>query len=78
MSIRAACGLSWPSDRMIIQVLDDSTIPAIKVQSFPLLLFLFSFFISFRMNKRKKNGRISEYGGAGMQEMGKQRNRYKV
>ncbi|KAL0555394.1 hypothetical protein IC582_009339 [Cucumis melo] len=30
MSIRAACGLSWPSDRMVIQVLDDSTIPAIK------------------------------------------------
>ncbi|XP_038906144.1 glucomannan 4-beta-mannosyltransferase 9-like [Benincasa hispida] len=30
MSIRAACGLSWPSDRFIIQVLDDSTIPAIK------------------------------------------------
>ncbi|KAK1284311.1 Glucomannan 4-beta-mannosyltransferase 1 [Acorus calamus] len=25
LSIGAACGLSWPSDRMIIQVLDDST-----------------------------------------------------
>ncbi|XP_022982903.1 glucomannan 4-beta-mannosyltransferase 9-like [Cucurbita maxima] len=30
MSIRAVCGLSWPSDRIAIQVLDDSTIPSIK------------------------------------------------
>ncbi|XP_042373719.1 glucomannan 4-beta-mannosyltransferase 9-like isoform X2 [Zingiber officinale] len=30
LSIAAACGLSWPSDRIIIQVLDDSTDPAIK------------------------------------------------
>uniref|UniRef100_A0A6N2M3U1 glucomannan 4-beta-mannosyltransferase n=1 Tax=Salix viminalis TaxID=40686 RepID=A0A6N2M3U1_SALVM len=30
LSIGAACGLSWPSDRVIIQVLDDSTDPAIK------------------------------------------------
>ncbi|KAK9674307.1 hypothetical protein RND81_12G224900 [Saponaria officinalis] len=30
MSIGAACGLSWPSDRIIIQVLDDSTDPMIK------------------------------------------------
>ncbi|KAK1396566.1 Glucomannan 4-beta-mannosyltransferase 9 [Heracleum sosnowskyi] len=30
MSIGAACGLSWPSDRIIIQVLDDSTDAAIK------------------------------------------------
>ncbi|WOL12670.1 glucomannan 4-beta-mannosyltransferase 9-like isoform X1 [Canna indica] len=30
LSIGAACGLSWPSDRIIIQVLDDSTDPAIK------------------------------------------------
>ncbi|KAI3871510.1 hypothetical protein MKW98_011565 [Papaver atlanticum] len=29
LSIRAACGLSWPSDRIIIQVLDDSTDQAI-------------------------------------------------
>ncbi|KAI3973173.1 hypothetical protein MKX01_020908 [Papaver californicum] len=29
LSIRAACGLSWPVDRIIIQVLDDSTDPAI-------------------------------------------------
>lgn len=29
-SIRAACGLDWPSDRLIIQVLDDSTDPIIK------------------------------------------------
>ncbi|GMH09897.1 hypothetical protein Nepgr_011738 [Nepenthes gracilis] len=27
---RAACGLLWPSDRIIIQVLDDSTDPTIK------------------------------------------------
>ncbi|XP_023550342.1 glucomannan 4-beta-mannosyltransferase 9-like [Cucurbita pepo subsp. pepo] len=30
LSIGAACGLSWPSDRIIIQVLDDSTDPSIK------------------------------------------------
>ncbi|KAJ0973464.1 hypothetical protein J5N97_021423 [Dioscorea zingiberensis] len=30
LSIGAACGLSWPSDRVIIQVLDDSTDPVIK------------------------------------------------
>ncbi|KAF9680173.1 hypothetical protein SADUNF_Sadunf06G0093700 [Salix dunnii] len=30
LSIGAACGLSWPSDRVIIQVLDDSTDPTIK------------------------------------------------
>ncbi|CAI9762117.1 unnamed protein product [Fraxinus pennsylvanica] len=29
-SIGAACGLSWPSDRIIIQVLDDSTDPIVK------------------------------------------------
>lgn len=31
LSIGAACGLSWPSDRVIIQILDDSTDPTIKV-----------------------------------------------
>lgn len=31
LSIGAACGLSWPADRIIIQVLDDSTDPIIKV-----------------------------------------------
>ncbi|XP_076910015.1 glucomannan 4-beta-mannosyltransferase 9-like [Bidens hawaiensis] len=30
LSIGAACGLSWPSDRIVIQVLDDSTDPLIK------------------------------------------------
>ncbi|KAJ0976309.1 hypothetical protein J5N97_018274 [Dioscorea zingiberensis] len=30
LSIGAACGLSWPSDRLVIQVLDDSTDPVIK------------------------------------------------
>ncbi|OIT34633.1 PREDICTED: glucomannan 4-beta-mannosyltransferase 2-like [Nicotiana attenuata] len=30
VSIGAACNLSWPSDRLVIQVLDDSTDPLIK------------------------------------------------
>ncbi|KAF8403212.1 hypothetical protein HHK36_011311 [Tetracentron sinense] len=30
LSIGAACGLSWPSDRIVIQVLDDSTDPTVK------------------------------------------------
>uniref|UniRef100_A0A804R2G7 glucomannan 4-beta-mannosyltransferase n=1 Tax=Zea mays TaxID=4577 RepID=A0A804R2G7_MAIZE len=30
VSIGAACGLSWPSDRIIVQVLDDSTDPVVK------------------------------------------------
>ncbi|CAH2074268.1 unnamed protein product [Thlaspi arvense] len=30
LSIGAACGLSWPSDRIVVQVLDDSTDPTIK------------------------------------------------
>ncbi|GKA69333.1 glucomannan 4-beta-mannosyltransferase 9-like protein [Tanacetum coccineum] len=30
LSIRAACELSWPSNRIVIQVLDDSTDPSIK------------------------------------------------
>ncbi|PWA73817.1 nucleotide-diphospho-sugar transferase [Artemisia annua] len=30
LSIGAACGLSWPADRIVIQVLDDSTDPIIK------------------------------------------------
>ncbi|GKC66542.1 hypothetical protein Tco_1099140 [Tanacetum coccineum] len=32
LSIGAACGLSWPADRIVIQVLDDSTDPIIKVR----------------------------------------------
>ncbi|KAG2310255.1 hypothetical protein Bca52824_021812 [Brassica carinata] len=35
LSIRVACGRSWPSDRIVIQVLDDSTDPLIKVSSSP-------------------------------------------
>jgi beta-mannan synthase len=31
LSIRAACALTWPPGRIIIQVLDDSTDPYIKV-----------------------------------------------
>ncbi|KAM0960565.1 hypothetical protein ACFX2I_025487 [Malus domestica] len=30
VSIGAACGLPWPSDRVVIQVLDDSTDPTIN------------------------------------------------
>lgn len=33
VSIGAACGLSWPSDRLVIQVLDDSTDTVIKVNN---------------------------------------------
>ncbi|KAA8539188.1 hypothetical protein F0562_025880 [Nyssa sinensis] len=32
LSIGVACGHSWPSDRIIIQVLDDPTDPTIKVR----------------------------------------------
>ncbi|KAK9061570.1 hypothetical protein SSX86_018752 [Deinandra increscens subsp. villosa] len=32
LSIGAACGLSWPADRIVIQVLDDSTDPVIKAK----------------------------------------------
>jgi beta-mannan synthase len=31
LSIGAACGLAWPSDRVIVQILDDSTDPTVKV-----------------------------------------------
>lgn len=34
MSIGAACKLSWPSDRIVIQVLDDSTDYTIKVKGY--------------------------------------------
>ncbi|EAZ45755.1 hypothetical protein OsJ_30439 [Oryza sativa Japonica Group] len=30
LSIGAACGMTWPSDKLVIQVLDDSTDPAIR------------------------------------------------
>lgn len=33
LSIGAACNLVWPGDRIIVQVLDDSTDPTIKVRS---------------------------------------------
>ena len=33
LSIGAACGLSWPSDRIVVQVLHDSTDITIKVGS---------------------------------------------
>ncbi|KAG6473226.1 hypothetical protein ZIOFF_067139 [Zingiber officinale] len=35
LSIGAACALFWPSDRIVIQVLDDSTDPTIKVSLLP-------------------------------------------
>lgn len=31
LSIGAACGLSWPSDRLIVQVLDDSTNEVLRI-----------------------------------------------
>ena len=31
LSIGAACELEWPKDKIIVQVLDDSTDPYIKV-----------------------------------------------
>lgn len=31
LSIGAACELKWPKERLIVQVLDDSTDPSIKV-----------------------------------------------
>uniref|UniRef100_A0A453GML8 Glycosyltransferase 2-like domain-containing protein n=1 Tax=Aegilops tauschii subsp. strangulata TaxID=200361 RepID=A0A453GML8_AEGTS len=35
LSIGAACRLTWPAERLIVQVLDDSTDAAIKVRSCP-------------------------------------------
>ncbi|RHN79629.1 putative glucomannan 4-beta-mannosyltransferase [Medicago truncatula] len=57
LSIGAACELSWPSDRIIIQILDDSTDPTIKVcytKLFffnPLQLKSFVLFPQFRLFK---------------------------
>lgn len=34
LSIGAACALEWPSERFVIQVLDDSTDPVVKVRTF--------------------------------------------
>lgn len=45
ISIGAACNLSWPSDRLVIQVLDDSTDPLIKVRDYNLFKFVFPSFI---------------------------------
>lgn len=46
LSIGAVCKLSWPLDRMIVQVLDDSTDPHSKVLSLnpfeSSLIFVFS------------------------------------
>lgn len=41
LSIQAACGLSWPQDRMIIQVLDDSTDQTTRVEELVLELSVF-------------------------------------
>ena len=43
LSIQAACGLSWPTDRLIVQVLDDSTDQTIKVVQLNELIKLFHF-----------------------------------
>jgi len=42
VSIGAACGLSWPTDRLVIQVLDDSTDPVVKVFQKFMLNFQFN------------------------------------
>ena len=39
LSIGAACGLAWPPDRFIVQVLDDSTDPIVKVPHAQLITF---------------------------------------
>jgi len=57
LSIGAACGLSWPSDRIVIQVLDDSTDPTIKVIFF-LILFRNGFSITSNLNRYVCCGRI--------------------
>lgn len=41
ISIGAACNLSWPADKLVIQVLDDSTDYVIKVHMIPLLVSAF-------------------------------------
>jgi hypothetical protein len=58
LSIGAACGLSWPSDRIIIQILDDSTDPAIMVSIcykasffFPSNNLVVRMLIIFKINK---------------------------
>jgi beta-mannan synthase len=33
LSIAAACELQWPKDRIVVQVLDDSTDPTAKVNN---------------------------------------------
>nr|CAB3483052.1 unnamed protein product [Digitaria exilis] len=33
LSIGAACALEWPTERVVIQVLDDSTDPVVKIRS---------------------------------------------
>ncbi|RVW54477.1 Glucomannan 4-beta-mannosyltransferase 2 [Vitis vinifera] len=66
LSIGAACGLSWPADRLVIQVLDDSTDPTIKCQSFNENVDYFMGHLT------------SQPGGDGMPEMGGQRHQHKV
>ena len=53
LSIQAACGLSWPADRIIVQVLDDSTDPTIKV---PLLTS--TTYLSFNENSVVRNDEL--------------------
>lgn len=51
LSIGAACRLSYPADRVIIQVLDDSTDPEIKVIGFLLFVFVGMFWELIRVGK---------------------------
>lgn len=40
LSIGAVCGLSWPNEKIVVQVLDDSTDRTIKVLDTPQLYYL--------------------------------------
>lgn len=53
MSIGAVCGISWPRDRLVIQVLDDSTDQTIKVNS----KLLDNKNIKFLLSKVNKNNK---------------------
>ena len=87
LSIGAACGLSWPSDRIIIQVLDDSTNPTIKVcmllefglNSTKWTLYINYVHQSYLVSEWIDCGNCESGAGAnGMQQMGEQRGEHKV
>jgi hypothetical protein len=47
LSIGAACALEWPPERFVIQVLDDSTDPVVKVRRRPDLVPSLTHSLSF-------------------------------